>query len=348
MNALSLGDIVVGDARQRLQELPDASVDCIITSPPYWAMRDYGHSGQLGAETTVDAWADTIVELCDELARVLSPTGSLWLNLGDSYARTPRDGAVQKSLLLGPQRVALRLTQAGWLLRNQIIWQKTNPMPSSVTDRLTTTHEVVYCLTRQPNYYFNLDAIREPTKTTASRMTRQPPTYPPRGAVPGLGHGTSPRANLNHGLAAMKANGAGSHPLGKNPGDVWSIATGSYRGAHFATFPVELVRRPLLATCPQRVCTSCGRPWRRASQIVNGRKLATGPLHAACPHTEWRPGIVLDPFIGSGTVAIAAETYGRDWVGIELNPAYAELAKQRLAIWRAKHKKTPSKNSTNR
>ncbi len=337
VSTLPLNQILVGDVRKRLAELPDASVDCVITSPPYWALRDYGHAGQVGAEANVDGWAEEIANICDEMARVLTPTGSLWLNLGDSYARHPHDGSKKKSLLLAPQRVALRMTQAGWLLRNQIVWAKKNPMPSSVTDRLSNTHEFVYFFTRQPQYYFNLDAIREPASTPKhGGRVFSVETYPPRGAVPSLGNGTSPRVDLNQGLAGMKASGQESHPLGKNPGDVWQLATASYRGAHFATFPVELVRRPILSTCPEKVCTTCGLPWKRGMQEINGRRLATGTLRPNCPHKNWRPGRVLDPFIGSGTVAIAAETYGRDWVGIELNPAYAELARQRIAEWRSK------------
>jgi site-specific DNA-methyltransferase (adenine-specific) len=344
---MPLNRILVGDARNRLAELPDAAVDTIITSPPYWALRDYGHDGQLGAEATVDAWADEIANLAVEFARVLTPTGALWLNLGDSYARSPKDGADKKSLLLAPQRVALRLTRSGWLLRNQIIWAKTNPMPSSVTDRLTTTHEFVYFLTRTARYHFDLDAIREPTGPAAPAVKRLThTTYPPREAVPTLGKGISPRVDLNQGLAAMKVTGRESHPLGKNPGDVWRLATASYRGAHFATFPAELVRRPILSTCPERVCTECGTPWQRAAQVIGGRKLATGPLRAACGHQRWRPGIVLDPFIGSGTVAIAAEEHGRDWIGIELNPAYADLAERRIADWRTKHTTTNHKENT--
>jgi site-specific DNA-methyltransferase (adenine-specific) len=136
----------------------------------------------------------------------------------------------------------------------------------------------------------------------------------------------------------MKAAGRERHPLGKNPGDVWSLATASYRGAHFATFPIELIRRPLLATCPERLCAACSAPWQRARQVIDGRALATGPLRPACDcRTGWRPGVVLDPFMGSGTVALAAEQHRRDWVGIELNPDYAALAEQRLAAWRAQH-----------
>ena len=340
MSALPLGRILVGDARQQLAELPDSSVDCVITSPPYFAMRDYGMGEQIGAESHVDAWAEDIAAVCAELRRVLVPGGSLWLNVGDGYARHAGEGAQKKSLLLGPQRVALRLTRAGWLLRNQVVWSKRNPMPSSVADRLSTTHEFVYFFTKQPHYYFDLDAIREPKQGTAMVVPRTPrANYPPREAVPSIG--SAPRIDLNHGLVGMKAEGRDTHPLGKNPGDVWSLATASYRGAHFATFPVELVRRPLLATCPPAVCTACGQPWRRAPQSINGRKLATGRLRAVCTcRAPSRPGVVLDPFIGAGTVAVAAEQHDRDWIGIELNPAYAALAEQRLTTWRGNRSRT--------
>ncbi|WP_410669460.1 DNA-methyltransferase [Amycolatopsis sp. cmx-4-68] len=330
--------ILVGDVRERLAELPDASVDCVITSPPYFAMRDYGHNGQIGAEADVEAWAEEIAGICDQLARVLIPTGALWLNLGDGYSRHEREGAEKKSLLLGPARVALRLTRSGWFLRNTIVWAKPNPTPSSVRDRFTNAHEYVYFFTKQAkDYHFDLDAVREPAKTAGAGRTssRARPSLP-RTAVPSLGGGRSPRVDLNHGLARLKRAGIASHPLGKNPGDWWVEATGSYRGAHFATFPLRLVRRGLLATCPERVCVTCAKPWQRAPQRLHGRLLATGPLRPACPcRADWRPGTVLDPFLGSGTTALAAEMYGRDWVGIELNPDYAQLAEERLAAWRA-------------
>ncbi len=334
------GRILVGDARERLADLFAGSVDCVITSPPYFAMRDYGHAAQIGAESHIDAWAEDIATVCAELWRVLVPGGSLWLNLGDGYSRREEEGAQKKSLLLGPERVALRLTQDGWLLRNKAIWAKKNPMPSSVADRLSTTHEFVYFFTKQPHYYFDLDAIREPKQGKAPAAPSVARTnYPPREAVPTIGN--VPRIDLNQGLASMKAEGRDTHPLGKNPGDVWSLATASYRGAHFATFPVELVRRPLLATCPQQVCIGCGQPWRRAMQAINGRKLATGRLRPDCTcHGAARPGIVLDPFLGAGTVALAAEHYGRDWLGIELNPTYAHLAEKRLDEWRTKQGRT--------
>jgi DNA modification methylase len=327
--------ILIGDVRQRLAELPNASMDCVITSPPYWALRDYGHPGQIGAESTVDAWADTIAAVCAELARVLVPTGSLWLNLGDGFSRHEREGAAKKSLLLGPQRVALRLTASGWLLRNHVVWAKPNPTPSSVRDRFTASHELLFLLTRQPRYFFDLDAVREPARTApAGSAAKAARTYLSREAVPSLNGGKSPRVDLNQGLTHMKTRGLASHPLGKSPGDVWTIPTGSYRGAHFASFPLALVRRPLLTTCPERVCVVCDLPWRRRLQMVNGRQLATGPLAPSCPHRQFRPGRVLDPFMGAGTVAVAAETYGRDWVGVELNEAYAALARARLTAHR--------------
>lgn len=328
--------LIVGDVRTCLAELPSESVNCVITSPPYFGLRDYGHSDQIGAEAHVAAWATAITEICAELARVLRPDGSLWLNLGDGYSRHAREGAAKKSLLLGPERVALQLTAGGWLLRNKVVWAKRNAMPSSVADRLSTTHEFVYCFTRSGRYFYDLDAIREPA-LTATQQGRRAAHYPPRSAVPSLGHGVTPRVDLNQGLSAMKARGVQSHPDGKNPGDVWHLSTASYHGAHFATFPAELIRRPLLATCPERVCTACGAPWSRTELTPGRRRSRRSPLRPMCQcRADWQPGIVLDPFMGAGTVAVAAESFGRDWLGIELNPRYAALAEERIAAARAR------------
>jgi len=206
-------------------------------------------------------------------------------------------------------------------------------------------------LTRKPRYFFDLDPIREPTTSAGRSHRTRRGGYPPREAVPTLGGGSSPRIDLNQGLAGMKAAGRESYPLGKNPGDVWTIPTASYHGAHFATFPVELVRRPLLATCPERVCTECGAAGQRAPQVMDGRPLAVGPLRSACGHSGWRPGRVLDPFMGSGSTAVAAEQHSRNWIGIELNPEYAELAEKRLAEWREKtgvRPQEPHENTQNK
>src|SRR5262245_27518351 len=144
MSALPRNTIIVGDARERLRKLPPASIDCVNTSPPYFAARDYGHQSQIGHEDDVEAWVKELLTVFSEVARVLKPSGAMWLNLGDGYARMPSEGAPRKSLLLAPERLILALCADGWLLRNKVIWAKTNPMPSSTPDRLSCTYEVLY------------------------------------------------------------------------------------------------------------------------------------------------------------------------------------------------------------
>jgi DNA modification methylase len=159
--------VIVSDVHGALAQLPDSSVDCVITSPPYYLLRDYGVPGQIGLEASVEGWVDELRLAMRGVARVLKPTGTVWLNLGDSYSRHHHYGAPAKSLLLGPERLALGLVEDGWTVRNRIAWGKPNPMPSSVSDRLNTTWEFVYFLTRQPKYYFDLDAIRVPHRSGA-------------------------------------------------------------------------------------------------------------------------------------------------------------------------------------
>jgi site-specific DNA-methyltransferase (adenine-specific) len=341
MIELPRNQILIGDARQQLAELPDASVDAVITSPPYFALRDYGHPGQLGLETDIAAWVAQLQLVCDEVQRVLKPGGGFWLNLGDSYSQHPREGAPKKSLLMGPSRLALALISRDWLLRNHVIWAKSNPMPSSVRDRLSNTHESLYFFTRSAGYFFDLNAIREPHKQRRANATRkggQMATYPPAEALP---RRPDRPGDVNDGLARLKAAGLTGHPLGGNPGDVWTLGTASYHGEHFATFPVRLAERPLLASCPERVCSACGQPWQHAKQHIHDRWLAVGPLRPGCQcRADWRPGVVLDPFMGSGTVAVVAEKHRRDWLGIELNPAYAKLAQKRLQAARAERETT--------
>jgi DNA modification methylase len=308
MTCLPHNTILVGDALTRLRELPSASVDCVITSPPYYQLRNYGVAGQLGLEDTVDAWVESLQAVCREVARVLKPTGAFWLNLGDSYSRHLRYGALPKSFLLGPERLVLALVRDGWIVRNKVVWAKTNPMPNSVRDRLNATHEVVYFLVRSRSYFFDLDAIREPHRTKSRRSARPVPIMPPTWA--------GPLAGRNDGLLRARAAGQPGHPLGKNPGDVWELAAHAYRGAHFATFPEALIRRPLLATCPKWACARCGVPYRR-EPICSCR---AGVV----------PGLVLDPFFGTGTVGVVARQFGRDWLGIELNRTYVALAWERL------------------
>ena len=244
--------VLVGDVRKTLGGIAPDSVDCVVTSPPYFRLRNYQVDGQIGHEDTVNAWVDELVKVADGLAEVLRPEGTFWLNLGDAYSRHVRLGGPPKSLLLGPERLALALTQRGWVLRNKIVWAKTNPQPSSVADRLSATWESVYLFAQNKDYWFDLDAVRVPHRSRRTRKSSlKPPTAPPAWA--------GPLAGSNSGLSRLKAVGQPGHRLGKNPGDVWSHATAGYRGAHFAVFPESLIERPIRAGCPERVCETCGR-----------------------------------------------------------------------------------------
>jgi site-specific DNA-methyltransferase (adenine-specific) len=317
-----LNRILIGDARSLLNTLPRNYVDCVVTSPPYFRLRDYQHPGQLGLEQQVDEWVASLRRVLRATARVLTPTGSVWLNLGDSYS-TGREGAPAKSLLLGPERLALALLNDGWLVRNKVIWAKRNPMPSAVRDRLTCSWEVIYLLTRSSDYFFDLDAIRQPHTSTkkASRSSRGWSVPPAWRVTP----------TSNSGLDELAATGRVGHPLGKNPGDVWHLSTAAYRGPHHAVFPVTLVERPILAGSPERRCARCRAPWRRETARTLGHLAVLGELRATCTcPRQSEPGVVLDPFIGSGSTAIAAERHGRHWLGIELNPDFARLAEQRI------------------
>ncbi len=333
--------VLVGDVREQLRTLPTSSIDTVITSPPYVQLRNYGVDGQIGLEDNVEGWVEAMAEVGRELRRVLKPTGSWWLNLGDSFSRHPRLGAPAKGLLLAPERLALALAADGWIVRNKVVWAKPNPMPHSVKDRLACTWEVVYFFVRSPHYAFDLDAVRIPhrsdrranaaadsTKKTSNQKSSERPRW------------AGPLAGNNSGLATLKARGLAGHPLGKNPGDVWTIATSGFRGEHFATFPTGLVERPLLATCPEKVCARCGKAWVRGAYSTLGHLAVRGEIQPACAcRAGTTPGLVLDCFFGAGTVGLVAERHGRDWLGIELNPAFATLAVERIEGAREKHVK---------
>ena len=278
----------VGDARNLLQQLPRNSVDCVVTSPPYFQLRDYEHPSQIGHEPDVHGWVKSLVAVFDEVHRVLKPDGTVWLNLADTYSRHRRQGAQRKSLLFGPERLLLGLAAHGWVVRNKIVWAKTNPMPHSVRDRLSPTWEYIYLLSKtEKGYWFDLDAIRIPHKTQRQRVSAN------------ASHWSGSYGGTNTGLTKMKRTGRVGHRLGKNPGDVWQQAKAANRGAHSATFPERLIETPILAGCPPTTCRRCGQP--------------------TCDHDNPRvPGLVLDPFMGTGTTARVAQRLGRDWVGIDL------------------------------
>ena len=336
MTALPRNVVLVGDALDLLKELPSSSVDCVITSPPYFALRNYQVDGQIGLEPSVHAWVAHLVTVIDEIARVLKPEGSLWLNLGDSYSRHGRYGASAKSFLLAPERLLLALAKRGWIVRNKVVWAKPNPMPASVQDRLTASWEPMYFLVRSRRYFFDLDAIRVPHRSGLRRSKRRQGPEPRRPRPAGPASWAGPLAGDQSGLGRLKASGLPGHPLGKNPGDVWMLPTSTFRGGHHATFPEALVERPLLATCPERVCVSCGHAWRWQRLVTSAGAVAIrGELRPACGcKPEWQPGLVLDPFLGSGTTAVAAERQGRHWLGVELNPDFAITAEDRIAAAR--------------
>lgn len=330
MKQLPRKTVLLGNAAVVLRDLLAESVDCVITSPPYvGAVRDYGHPAQLGRETSVADYVANLAWVMREVRRVLKPTGSLWLNLGDAYARTSTTGVPKGSLSLAPQRLALALSSEGWLVRNVVVWQKPNPLPQSAPDRLSPTYEVVIFATKRRRYYFDLDAIRIPHRTTG-RVGRPSPGEAPRRYQGG-----------NSGLGTLKAAGRVGNANGKNPGDVWMVPTAADRSGHQATFPEALIERPILACVPERICVQCDQSWRRPFRILSvhtneGTRTVrrVGRLERCDCFAPSRPGVVLDPFMGSGTTAVAAERLNRDWLGIELNPAYAELAKRRLAMQR--------------
>ena len=262
--------LLVGDVRERLKELPDMSVHCCVTSPPYWGLRDYGRDDQIGLEATPELYVASLVSVFNEVRRVLSDDGTLWLNLGDSYAGNnsrasnngragfgnPREGVFErigdglktKDLVGIPWRVAFALQADGWYLRQDIIWHKPNPLPESVKDRCTKAHEYIFLLSKSPRYYFNYEAIKEPTVNLQDKRNRR---------------------------------------------DVWTVPVKPFKGAHFATFPTDLITPCILAGCAEG-------------------------------------GIVLDPFFGAGTTGLVAQSLKRHWVGCELNPQYAEMALKRI------------------
>lgn len=266
--------IYTGDCLTLLQHIPPDSIDCCVTSPPYFGLRDYGNKQQIGLEKTPDEYIGKLVEVFTKVKRVLKPEGTLWLNLGDSYSG--------KSLIGIPWLAAFALRQDGWYLRQDCIWHKPNPMPSSVKDRCTTAHEYIFLLSKSPKYYYNYDAMLE-----------EATGYDGRKAT--LMKGGKKWKDSGH---TMQERGherwkfKDSEPV-RNKRSVWSINTKPFKGAHFATFPEALVMECLKAGCPDG-------------------------------------GVVLDPFSGAGTVAVVARKTGRDYIGLELNPEYVEIANKRL------------------
>ena len=297
------GAILTGDALAMLRTLPDKSVQCCVTSPPYWGLRDYGIAGQIGLEASPSDYVAALAPVFEEVRRVLWDDGTLWLNLGDSYigyhgnknasgsapsdkpgyrenmreTTVGADGLKNKDLAGIPWRVAFALQDAGWYLRCDCVWAKSNPLPESVKDRPTRAHEYIFLLSKGTRYYYDHEAVREPAVgATPHNLTGG--GYAPAGQSPRRGrYGESPCRT-----DATRARRS-----------VWTLPTKSFPGAHFATFPPNLIRPCILAGSPVG-------------------------------------GVVLDPFFGTGTTGVVCVETGRCYIGIELNPNYAAMASRRI------------------
>lgn len=306
-------DLRQGDCLEVLKTLSDNSINCCVTSPPYYGLRDYGVDGQIGLEQTPDEYVAKLVEVFREVKRVLKDDGTLWLNLGDSYwgagnnrgntnkisdKQASNRGAVgqvtayraswkhpllkPKDLIGIPWRVAFALQADGWYLRQDIIWHKPNPMPESVRDRCTKAHEYIFLLSKSAKYFFDSNTIKEGSKTYTRKASK-------------IGNKAQSDDGFRSYMVDSQTRGFGRDitTVGRNKRSVWTITTKPFKGAHFATFPQDLVEPCILAGCPEG-------------------------------------GTVLDPFFGAGTVGVVAKKLKRNAIGIELNPNYLDIAEKRI------------------
>lgn len=299
--------ILIGDALEQLKTIESGTVNTCVTSPPYYGLRDYGVDGQIGLEETPEQYISKLVDVFREVRRVLRDDGTLWVNIGDSYAGSGKgpagnlgakndernmehttnsglvpDGCKPKDLIGIPWMLAFALRADGWYLRQDIVWAKPNPMPESVKDRCTKSHEYIFLLSKYPKYYYDNKAIMEPSvcfgNDPRSKNKRTPYQQ-------GKSLGDDFQGKIS--CVAYPSDGM------RNKRDVWNVSLRPYKGAHFAVFPPDLIKPCVLAGCPA-------------------------------------DGLVLDPFTGSGTTGVVSLKNGRNFIGIELNPAYAQLAEERI------------------
>lgn len=354
-----------GDAKDTLRDLPAESVQTCITSPPYWGLRDYGEDGQLGLEETPEEYVQNLVDVFREVRRVLRDDGTVWLNLGDSYFGGGRgdyqsedskqdtnkganidspnwgsiDGALkQKDLCMIPSRVAMALQADGWWVRSRIVWAKGNPMPESVTDRPTSSHEYIFLLSKSKQYYYDADAIRED-------------------AAKGNAGSRFDTGKTNVHMKGRSQEGEREDDGTRNKRDVWQVNTKPFPDAHFAVYPPELIEPCVLAgTSEKGQCPECGAPWERivdhtpgeydyserGEHVGNGQQASGTQKKAAtrettgwqstcdCPEHVPQPQTILDPFSGAGTTGVVALAKGRDFIGVDVSEEYCEMAADRI------------------
>ncbi len=338
-------EIRTGHVLDELAKIESESVNCVVTSPPYWGQRDYagvpdtewsdGWVGQFGHEPTPEQYVEHTLDVMRGVRRVLRGDGVVWWNIGDNY--------VNKSLSLMPFRVALAAQADGWWVRSVVIWAKSNAKPESVTDRLTTAHEYVLLLTKSAKYWYDAVAVREGGVEHPGRAG----TFARNGDV-------AEHIIPNQGYAEHRSDRGDRVPTGRNLRTVWTFATAQTPEAHFATFPRELPRRCIEASCPLEVCQRCGvarmrvvvtkrvlgkprvregQDWQRQSAYrLNGEgtSITTGWTSCDCEESDYQPGLVLDPFMGIGTTLSVAQELGRDSIGIEISPKYVKMAKKKI------------------
>ena len=293
--------IHIGDNLFHLTNIPDNSVDMCVTSPPYYNLRDYKNSGQIGAENTVKDFVENLCKVFDEIHRILKPTGSCWVNIGDTYDK--------KRLLQVPSRFEIAMCDRGWHLRNEVIWSKPNPQPISSKDRFWGNHEKFFWFVKDvKKYYFNRDAILVPQAEISIRRMFSKNNIDKRkdfNASDKEGFGISSDNQDKHYARMREEMGIDKEfnyeeliKSGKCPTrpefDTWNVPSVTYKGAHFAVYPPELIEKPILSCCPEQ-------------------------------------GIVIDPFMGSGTTGEVAKLNNRKYIGLELNPEYAILANERIS-----------------
>jgi DNA modification methylase len=310
-----------------INSIPDNYFDCIVTSPPYWKQRDYKNSNQIGQEDDFREYINNLTYIFSIMRSKLKKSGNLFLNMGDGYSSNgktmSRTGRIKrKDLLLMPHRLAIAMQEDGWWIRMDNVWNKTNCVPSSMKDRTTRSHEYMFHMTKSDKYWYNQDAIREPHLTNDNRpINSRMKEYRGKMDADDISESvSSPRARLTRGEKYDRSKYY--HPKGKNKRSVWNIPTQSLKENHFATFPEALVRICLSSGCPKQVCSECNAPY----VMIDDAWIKK----CSCVSSEHHPGIVFDPFMGSGTTAVVARKLGLDYVGCEINPSYVTIAENRI------------------